>query len=91
MKRIMIFVGAVIAAVVLAGCSHNSEARGFYIATPYFAAGYGSFVCVKDNVQIESSESVNGDSVDTTHKFIVNRQRNGYDVELATAKQKKEY
>lgn len=72
------------AILLLAGCGHNIHVRGVGLATPYGAFGYGDFNCVKDNVEVESTETVGLDGkAETKHKFKVGKQRTGYDVELA--------
>lgn len=81
MKKVFI---AAAAALILAGCGHNINVRGFGLACPYGAFGYGTFSCVKDNVTVESTEETTQAGVKTTNKFAVGKQTTGYDVELAT-------
>lgn len=89
MKTHIIIIAAV-AALTLTGCGHNIHVRGVGLATPYGAFGYGDFNCVKDNVEVESSEKIGLDgSAETLHKFKVGKQTTGYDVELEKAKQQK--
>ena len=85
MKKLIITLAA-IAALSLAGCGHNIHVRGVGLATPYGAFGYGDFNCVKDNVEVESTEAVGLDGkAETKHKFKVGKQTTGYDVELKKA------
>jgi hypothetical protein len=87
MKKIFF---AIACAFVLSGCSHNIYVRGVGIATPYGAFGYGDFSCVKDNVEVESAETVGLDGkAETKHKFKVGKQTTGYDVDIAKVKNKK--
>lgn len=91
MKKITLFVGAVIAAGIMTGCSHNVHARGFYFACPYGAIGYGEASCVKENTTVESSEELGKDGVlKTKNKFKVGKQTTGYDVEKEKVLQKRE-
>lgn len=70
--------------LLLAGCGHNIHVRGVGLATPYGAFGYGDFNCVKDNVEVKSTETVGLDGkAETKHTFTVGKQTTGYDVELA--------
>lgn len=80
MKKVFI---AAAAALILAGCGHNINVRGFGLACPYGAFGYGTFSCVKDNTCVESTEETTQSGVKTTNKFSVGKQTTGYDVELA--------
>lgn len=87
MKKIFF---AIACAFVLSGCAHNIHVRGVGLATPYGAFGYGDFNCVKDNVEVESAETVGLDGkAETKHKFKVGKQRTGYDVELEEVKNNK--
>lgn len=89
MKKTVLFVVAVLAAVIMTGCSHNVHARGFYFACPYGAIGYGEASCVKGNTTVESSEEVGKDGVlKTKNTFKVGEQTTGYDVEKEKVKQK---
>ena len=86
MKKLIILTAAML---MLAGCGHNIHVRGVGLATPYGAFGYGDFNCVKDNVEVESSEKIGLDGkAETKHKFKVGKQTTGYDVELAKVKNK---
>lgn len=78
---------AICVMLALCGCGHNIHVRGVGLATPYGAFGYGDFNCVKDNVEVESSEKVGLDgNAETTHKFKVGKQITGYTVDLEKAK-----
>ena len=60
------------------GCSHNINVQGFGIATPYGAMGYGTFTCAKENVSVESEETVNKEgTVSTKNKFTIGNQITG--------------
>ena len=83
MKFLLIPAAAALAMVLLSGCAHNINVRGFGMACPYGAFGYGTFSCVKDNVTVESTEETTQSGVKTTNKFTVGKQTTGYDVELA--------
>lgn len=75
--------------LLLTGCAHNIHVKGVGFATPYGAFGYGDFSCVKDNVEVESSEKIGLDgNAETKHKFKVGKQTTGYDVELESVKTK---
>ena len=80
-------IAALILTLIMTGCSHNIHVRGVGLATPYGAFGYGDFNCVKDNVEVESSEKIGLDGkAETKHKFKVGKQTTGYDVELEKVK-----
>lgn len=69
--------------VLLCGCGHNIHVHGIGLATPYFAFGSGDFSCVKDNVEVENTETVKADgTLDSKQKFKVGKQTTGYDVDL---------
>lgn len=82
MKRVLLFVGVVIAAVILSGCGHNINVQGFGFACPYGAMGYGTFSCTKDNVKVISTEKTTKDGVESRNEFVVGEQVTGSDVEL---------
>lgn len=87
MKKIFF---AIACAFILTGCGHNIHVRGVGLATPYGAFGYGDFCCVKDNVEVESTETVGLDGkAETKHKFKVGKQTTGYDVDIEKVKNKK--
>lgn len=89
MKKIIFFLITSII-LILSGCAHNIHVRGVGLATPYGAFGYGDFSCVKDNVEIESSEKAELDGkAETKHKLSIGRQTNGYDIELEAVRAKK--
>lgn len=88
MKKYIITLAA-LAAMMLTGCGHNIHVRGVGLATPYGAFGYGDFNCVKDNVEVESSEKIGLDgNAETSHKFKVGKQITGYTVDLKKAENK---
>lgn len=61
------------------------------LACPYGAMGYGTFSCVKDNVNVVSTEKVNAEGiVESSNTFTVGKQTIGYDVEIAKAGAQKE-
>lgn len=78
------FIALIATILFLSGCAHNINVRGFGLACPYGALGYGTFSCVKDNTTVESTEETTPNGVKTTNKFAVGKQTTGYDVELAT-------
>lgn len=90
MKKAII-IGAVIAAMLLAGCGHNINVQGVGIACPYGAMGYGTFSCVKDNVEVTSTEEISpeGKAIKHSNIFKVGKQVTGYDVEKEKVKQNK--
>lgn len=89
-KAIVLTIGALVLAVVLAGCAHNINVQGWGLACPYGAMGYGTFSCVKDNVNVVSTEKVNAEGiVESSNTFTVGKQTTGYDVEIAEANAKK--
>lgn len=70
-------------ALVLNGCSHNLQANGLWLVSPYFSVGYGSFACVKDNTKVTQINDTKKDSSKVTQTLEVGEQTTGYDVELS--------
>lgn len=87
MKIVIMIAIAVL--LLISGCAHNINIRGFGFACPYGAFGYGTFSCVKDNTAVESSEETTKEGVKTINKFTVGKQTTGYDVKLAKTKGRK--
>lgn len=69
--------------LVLNGCSHNLQANGLWLVSPYFSVGYGSFACVKDNTKVTQVNDTTKDSSKVTQILEVGEQTTGYDVELS--------
>ena len=65
-------------ALLLTGCSHNIQVRGWGFASPYGAVGCGTFSCVKDNTRVEVSEKT--PQMESKVKFVVGDQTTGYEV-----------
>ena len=70
-------------ALLLTGCSHNIQVKGWGFASPYGAVGCGTFSCVKDNTSVEVSEKT--PQMESKSKFVVGDQVTGYDVRCITA------
>lgn len=65
------------------GCSHNLQANGVWLVSPYFSLGYGSFACVRENTKVTQINDTTKDSSKTTQTLEVKDQTTGYDVELS--------
>ena len=65
------------------GCSHNLQANGVWLVSPYFSLGYGSFACVRENTKVVQVNDTTKDSSKVTQTLEVGEQTTGYDVELS--------
>ena len=62
-------------ALLLSGCGHNISVQGFGLATPAGAVGYGSFNCVRENVNFENTKQKNGNDLKEISRFNVGKQK----------------
>ena len=62
-------------ALLLSGCGHNISVQGFGLATPAGAVGYGSFNCVRENVNFENTKQKNGNDLKEISRFKVGKQK----------------